>query len=80
MGCALFPLQKIVFRSNQGAMDMEEYVYRENVALFKKRLAEAHTSEAQSVNDPEAPNDNKAFLSQLALHQSLQLSVSDFGL
>ena len=47
MGCALVLLQKIVFRSNQGAMDMEEYVHRENVALFKKRLAEAHTSEAQ---------------------------------
>ena len=53
MGCALFPLQKIVFRSNQGAMDMEKYVHRENVALFKKRLAEAHSSEAR-VNAREA--------------------------
>ena len=26
MGCALFALQKIIFRSNQGAMDREEYV------------------------------------------------------
>ena len=35
MGCARFPLQKIVFRSNQGAMDMEKYGHRENVVLFK---------------------------------------------
>ena len=49
MGCALFPLQKIVFRSNQGAMDMEKYVHRENVALFKKRLAEAHSDAEREV-------------------------------
>ena len=43
MGCARFPPQKIVFRSNQGAMDMEKYVHWENEALFKKRPAEAHS-------------------------------------
>ena len=35
MGCARFPLQKIVFRSNQGAMDMEKYGHRENVACSR---------------------------------------------
>ena len=49
MGCARFPLQKIVFRSNQGAMDMEKYVHWENVALFKKRLAEAHSDAEREV-------------------------------
>ena len=80
MGCVLFPLQKIVFRSNQGAMDMKKYVHRENVALFKKRLAEAHTSEAQCKRPREHPNDSKAFLSQLGVTSIVATSVSDFGL
>jgi hypothetical protein len=30
-------------------MDMEKYVHRENVALFRKRLAEAHSDAERKV-------------------------------
>ncbi len=30
-------------------MDMEKYVHRENVALFKQRLAEAHSDAEREV-------------------------------
>jgi len=30
-------------------MDMEKYVHRENLALFKKRLADAHSASEREV-------------------------------
>jgi hypothetical protein len=30
-------------------MDMEKFIHRENLALFKKRLADAHTDEDREV-------------------------------
>ena len=45
--------QKYVFRSDQGGqpMDqpMEKFIHKENLALFKKRLAEPHTDAEREV-------------------------------
>jgi len=57
-------------------MDTEKYVHRENLALFKKRLAEAHSDAERQVllkllADEEAkePPRKMAFSSRVDLHQ-----------
>ena len=50
MGCARFPQpQPLVLRSNQGGQSMEKFIHQENLALFKKRLAESHTDAEREV-------------------------------
>lgn len=86
MGCARFPPQRIVFRSNQGAMDMERYVHRRTWPCSRNVTRKSTVtslfcitapSEAQCKR-PGAPNDSKAFLSQLGV-TSIVATVSDFG-
>ena len=50
MGCASFPQpQTLVLRSNQGGQSMEEFIHQENLALFKKRLAEPHADAEREI-------------------------------
>ena len=50
MGCARFPEpQTLVLRFNQGGQSMENFIHQENLALFKKRLAEPHTDAEREV-------------------------------
>ena len=51
MGCARFPQpQKLVPSFNQGGQSiMEDFIHKENLALFNKRLAEPHTDADREV-------------------------------
>ena len=50
MGCARFAQPQILtLRSNQGDQSMEKFIHEENLALFKKRLAEQHTDAEREV-------------------------------
>jgi len=44
------PTPKIVFlEAERPAMEMEKYIHRENLTLFKRRLSEAHTDAEREV-------------------------------
>ena len=47
-GLAELPPQKIIFRSIGGPL-VEKFIHRENLALFKKRLAERRTDAEREV-------------------------------
>jgi hypothetical protein len=70
------PKNSFSLQSGRSAMDTEKYVHRENLALFKKRLAEAHSDAEREVllkllADEEAkePPRKMAFSSRVDLHQ-----------
>src|ERR1700746_1584421 len=70
------PKNSFLLQSGRSAMDTEKYVHRENLALFKKRLAEAHSDAEREVllkllADEEAkePPRKMAFSSRVDLHQ-----------
>jgi hypothetical protein len=41
--------QKVAFARNQGGPLMEKFIHQENLALFKKRLAEPHTDAEREI-------------------------------
>jgi hypothetical protein len=41
--CGRFPFQKVDIFTQLGRTAIEEFIHRENLALFKRRLAEPHT-------------------------------------
>lgn len=50
MGCARLPQpQTLVLSFNQGGQSMEKFIHKENLVLFKKRLAEPHTDAEREV-------------------------------
>jgi len=48
MGCAL-PAPKNGFSLQSGRLAVEKFIHRENLALFKKRLAQSHSDAEREV-------------------------------